>query len=105
MSSYINISAQGMGAQVTRLSVVANNIANISTPDYQRQVASLASLNNGGTGGVEATVRNAATGAQADSSIEDMTDMIESSQSFALNADVFETGADMWQILSTIKRD
>lgn len=50
MSSYINISAQGMGAQVTRLSVVANNIANISTPDYQRQVASLASLNNGGTG-------------------------------------------------------
>lgn len=56
-------------------------------------------------GGVEATVRNATTGAQADSSIEDMTDMIESSQSFALNADVFETGADMWQILSTIKRD
>ena len=96
---------QGMGAQVTRLSVVANNIANSSTPDYQRQVASLASVNNGGTGGVEATVRNATTGAQADSSIEDMTDMIESSQSFALNADVFETGADMWQILSTIKRD
>lgn len=105
MSSYINISAQGMSAQVARLSVAANNIANISTPDYQQWTVNLASLSNGSIGGVQATVGNATAGSQADNLIADMTDMIESNQSFALNADVFETGADMWQVISTIKRD
>ncbi len=36
---------------------------------------------------------------------ESMLDMISAGIGFRANAAVFETGADLWQVLATIKRD
>ncbi|MGX5718512.1 hypothetical protein [Shinella zoogloeoides] len=36
---------------------------------------------------------------------ESMLDMISAGIGFSANAAVFETGADLWQVLATIKRD
>ena len=54
---------------------------------------------------MQASVREDAAPTEGGDALSDMTAMIESEESFALNADVFETGADMWQMLATIKRD
>jgi flagellar basal-body rod protein FlgC len=35
----------------------------------------------------------------------ELTDMIQAEQSYKANAVVFETGADMWEMLMSIKRD
>ncbi len=37
--------------------------------------------------------------------LKSMTSMIEASHAFEANATVFETGADLWQVLSKIVRD
>lgn len=92
-----------MDAQSTRLAAVANNIANSDTAGYRRQTTSLSTLSP--AGGVQASVREDASASNGSDPLSDMTEMIESEDSFALNADAFETGADMWQMLATIKRD
>ncbi|MGB3876253.1 hypothetical protein [Shinella zoogloeoides] len=43
--------------------------------------------------------------AGADDPAESMLDMISAGIGFRANAAVFETGADLWQVLATIKRD
>ena len=35
----------------------------------------------------------------------ELTEMIEAEQAYKANAAVFETGADMWEMLMSIKRD
>lgn len=35
----------------------------------------------------------------------ELADLIEAEQSYKANAVVFETGADMWEMLMSIKRD
>lgn len=35
----------------------------------------------------------------------ELTDLIETEQSYKANAVVFETGADLWDVLMSIKRD
>jgi len=101
LSSIMNISSQGMQAQSRRLAATANNIANMDTPGYNRQVTTL-SQGPGGDG-VTASV-SGATDASAVNPVTELTDMIEAGLSFAANASVFETGADLWDVLGTIKR-
>jgi flagellar basal-body rod protein FlgC len=76
LSTVMNTAAQGMDAQASRLSASAAHIARA---------------------GMDAAASN--------DPASDIVDMIESAHTFALNADMFETGADLWQLLSTIKRD
>lgn len=89
----------GMRAQETRLAVSANNIANASTPGYRAQRTDMSALPGGG---VQATVRDTDGDVDLGSELMEAT---EASLSYAANAAVFETGADMWEMLMTIVRD
>lgn len=75
ISAALSISVSGMQTQSQRLNTAAQNIANTSTPGYDVDPAS------------------------------EMIDVMTAEQGFAANAAVFETGADMWDMLMTIKRD
>lgn len=106
LSAVLNIATSGMLAQSTRLSATANNVANALTPGYDRARTSLAS---GPTGGVSAAVAPSGEPTLPGSSNVDMAnelvDAMEAQTAFEANASVFETGADMWDVLIRIKRD
>lgn len=99
ISGIANTALSGMLAQTTRVSAIANNVANVSTPGYQALDTRLHSLS---ANGVQAIVSR--TDGEVDPATE-LTDLLEAEQSFAANASVFETGADMWDVLMSIKRD
>lgn len=98
VSGITNIALSGMRAQTTRIGAIASNVANSSTPDYGRLNTSLTSTEPG----VRATVE--ATPSDVDLATE-LTDMLQTEQSYKANAVVFETGADLWEMLMSIKRD
>ncbi|MBY5741129.1 flagellar basal body rod protein FlgC [Rhizobium leguminosarum] len=99
ISGITSTALSGMRAQTTRVGAIANNIANSSTPGYARLNTSLTSV---APGGVQAVVNS--TASDVDPAAE-LTDLIEAEQSYKANAVVFETGADMWEMLMSIKRD
>ncbi|MBY4606842.1 flagellar basal body protein [Rhizobium sp. 9T] len=99
ISGITNIALSGMRAQTTRIGAIANNVANSSTPGYARLNSSLTTV---ASGGVQATVNP--TASDVDPATE-LTDLIEAEQAYKANAVVFETGADMWEMLMNIKRD
>lgn len=75
ISAAMSISVAGMQTQSQRLNTAATNIANASTPGYDVDPAS------------------------------ELIDVMTAEQGFSANAAVFETGANMWDLLLTIKRD
>lgn len=99
ISGITSTALSGMRAQTTRVSAIANNIANSSTPGYTRLNTSLTSVE---PGGVQAIVEPTASDVDP---ARELTDMIQAEQSYKANAIVFETGADMWEMLMSIKRD
>ena len=99
ISGITNTALSGMRAQTMRIGAIANNVANSSTPDYARLNTSLTAV---ASGGVQATV--SPTASDVDPATE-LTDLIEAEQAYKANAVVFETGADMWEMLMSIKRD
>ncbi|ANK91802.1 MULTISPECIES: flagellar basal body protein [Rhizobium] len=99
ISGITNTALSGMRAQTMRIGAIANNVANSSTPDYARLNTSLTAA---ASGGVQATV--SPTASDVDPATE-LTDLIEAEQANKANAVVFETGADMWEMLMSIKRD
>ncbi|OWV83932.1 flagellar basal body rod protein [Rhizobium sp. N122] len=99
ISGITSTALSGMRAQTTRVGAIASNVANSSTSGYARLNTSLASV---ASGGVQASVSPAAS--DVDPATE-LTDLIEAEQAYKANAVVFETGADMWEMLISIKRD
>ncbi|ABC91025.1 probable flagellar basal body rod protein [Rhizobium etli CFN 42] len=99
ISGITNIALSGVRAQTTRVGAIANNVANSSTPDYARLNTSLTTV---ASGGVQATGNP--TASDVDPATE-LTNLLEAEQSYKANATVFETGADMWEMLMSIKRD
>ncbi|WP_165219733.1 flagellar basal body protein [Affinirhizobium pseudoryzae] len=91
----------GMQAQMTRLSATANNVANVDTTGYSRLSAQ---FSTDPSGGVAAHVSEVDPAQGADPG-GDMLALTEASIGFSANAAVFETGADIWQVLATIKRE
>lgn len=79
ISAVMNTAVYGMRAQTERLSVSAQAIANIDTP--------------------------VTAPAQPGDLAAEMIDMIGAGIAFKANASVFETGADLWDVLMTVKRD
>ncbi len=75
ITAALNTSVFGMQTETNRLSTAAHNIANASTPGYENNLT------------------------------EDMLDVLQAETGFAANASVFETGADMWDMLMTVVRD
>ncbi|MBY5363059.1 flagellar basal body rod protein [Rhizobium leguminosarum] len=99
ISGITSTALSGMRAQTTGVGAIANNIANSSTPSYARLNTSLTSVVSGS---VQAVINP--TASDVDPATE-LTDLIEAEQSYKANAVVFETGADMWEMLMSIKRD
>lgn len=106
LSATIHIAVSGMQAADRRLGNVANNLANVETDGYQRRVTATSDLR---PGGVATATRSSSGPAEPQGSNVDiateMLDMIGAETAFAANAKVFETGADMWDMLLSIKRD
>jgi flagellar basal-body rod protein FlgC len=95
-----------MQAQQTRAAATANNVANALTPGYDRLKTTFSSEE---TGGVRASVSPSGAETSAETSNVDLAQeavsMVESEIAFKANASVWETGADMWDMLMSIKRD
>lgn len=98
LSAVLSTALSGMQGQVTRISATASNVANSQTIGYTRLSAQFQSVE---TPGVSA----AQTGGQTVDPLRDMTELIEAELAYKANASVFETGADMWEVLASIKRD
>ncbi|WP_434734002.1 flagellar basal body rod protein [Rhizobium sp. YTUHZ044] len=94
ISSIAGTALLGMRAQTTRISAIASNVAISSTPGYNSLNTSLTSVASG-VGPTDSDVDPAT----------ELTELIEAEQSYNANAMVFETGADMWEMLMSIKRD
>ena len=95
----------GMQAQNTRLSATANNIANADTIGYSPLSAQFSSAP---TGGVQVTVGEDRPALPDEASVDltaEITDLVSASLSFKANASVFETGADLWDVLATVRKD
>lgn len=101
ISAITSNALSGMQAHSRSLAATANNIANVSTPGYARLETSFSSS---ASGGVTASVSPSADGQNVDLANE-ILDSISAEIGFKANAVVFETGADMWDMLLTIKRD
>lgn len=99
LAAAMGISLSGMQAQQTRITATANNIANSMTPGYGRLETEFSTQAGGG---VSASVSE--TGSEVDLAQEALS-LIESEIGFKANASVWETGADMWDVLMSIKRD
>ncbi|WP_137128871.1 flagellar basal body protein [Rhizobium sp. FY34] len=101
LNAVANTALSGMQAQITRVSATANNIANINSSGYAPLSTQFQTTANGG---VTASVEASSTPTQPDP-LDDMTGLIESELAFKANASVFETGADLWDVLASIKKD
>lgn len=102
ISAITSNALSGMQANATRLSATANNVANIDTPGYRRVETLLSPI---ATGGVSATVSQTAEENAGVDPAHEMVDTITSEIGFKANAAAFETGADLWDVLMSIKRD
>lgn len=90
----------GMQAGANRSAATANNVANAMTPGYGRNTSDLSTAPGGG---VSVSVSNDQT-AQIDLGTE-LLDLADAELAFKANAAVFETGADMWDVLMTMVKD
>jgi len=99
ISAITHTALSGMLAQSTRAGAIANNVANAGTPGYGRLNTSFRSVE---PSGVQTSV------GETDQSVDfaaELTDLIDTEPSYKANASVFETGADLWDVLMSIKRD
>ncbi|CAH0341050.1 flagellar basal body protein [Rhizobium sp. CECT 9324] len=104
ITAAMNSAASGMFAQQSRLAATADNIANALSTGYDRRDTRMTTSS---TGGVTATAVSSHTvdeTANVDLG-EDMLSLIETEIAFKANASAFETGADLWDVLMSIKRD
>lgn len=101
LSAVMNVAMSGMRAQGARAAAIASNVANANTPGYARAVAHVTTT---ATGGVAATVTRAAPPRWPDISsvnlADEIIDLTETQIAFKASAVVFETGADMWEMLA-----
>ncbi|MDI7863274.1 flagellar basal body protein [Rhizobiaceae bacterium n13] len=106
ISTMMGIAVSGMQVQTKRLAATADNVANALTPGYDRRVTSLTSL---AAGGASASVRPSGEttlpGASNVDLGQEMLDLISAETEFKANASAFETGAELWDVLMSIKRD
>ncbi|MBR0555361.1 flagellar basal body rod protein [Ciceribacter sp. L1K23] len=106
ISAVMGVALSGMQAQTTRLSATANNVANALTPGYDRRVTDFVT---GSRVGVTASVSPSGETTLPDASnvdlAQEMLSLVEAETAFKSNAAVWETGAEIWDVLLSIKRD
>lgn len=107
ISAITSNALSGLQAQTRSLAATANNVANVSTAGYARLETSFSSIASGGVS-ASVTPSKDTSGLESGSNVNLTTELLDSigaEINFKANAVVFETGADMWDILLTIKRD
>ncbi|MBB4064327.1 flagellar basal body protein [Gellertiella hungarica] len=97
----MSIAVSGLEASQVRLRAVAANLAHAQTAGYRPLEARLSSLPGGG---VAASLQPASSPAAPDTA-EAMVALVETRLQFSANARAFETGATLWDLLQTIRRD
>lgn len=105
ISAVTGISVSGMRAQQTRLAASASNIANALTPGHDRLEVR---FNSSTQLGVAASVAPSGDVRLDRSSNVDlaaeMLSLVQSEIGFKANAAVWETGAEIWDVINSIKR-
>jgi flagellar basal-body rod protein FlgC len=99
ISAITHTALSGMLAQTARAGAAAGNIANLGTPGYGRLNAGLSPVEPNGVAAAVATTDQPVDLAAG------LIDLVETGQGYRANAAVFETGADLWDVLATVKRD
>lgn len=106
ISAVMNSAVSGMQANARKLAAAADNVANAATPGYDRHVTSLATT---ASGAVAASVRPSGEPVPAGFSnvdlLQEMVSATEAEIAFGANAAIWETGAEIWDVLLSIKRD
>lgn len=101
IAAITSIATSGMQAQSTYLTATANNVANAMTPGYKQLDTSFTAAAGGGVS-AEVKESSEANGVDLD---DQMLGLVFAKTAFEANASVFETGADMWQMLASIAKD
>lgn len=106
ISAIMGIAVSGMQAQTTRLSAAANNVANALTPGYDRAVTTFSSRSlRGVSASASPSGEPTLPGGSNVDLANELVDAVGAELAFKANASVFETGADLWDVLMNIKRD
>jgi flagellar hook-associated protein FlgK len=90
MNSPSSVAQSGIGAAMLRLSAAANNIANLQTPGYRRELVQQEALTGGG---VTSSIGQSAE--PGDDLPEDIVQQRVASYSFKANLRVIQTQDDM----------
>ena len=83
----------------------AQNVANAQTAGYDRLETRLKATDNGVEAEVAPSGNPDPTGASNVDLTTEALNVMESELAYKANAAVFETGADMWDLLASVKRD
>jgi flagellar hook-associated protein FlgK len=101
MLDSLNIAATGMDAAETLLSVAANNIANLNTPNYQPESVELAAAAGGGVQVIGIDV-NPAGSSNSDLSVADAIELKKAQYLYDANAAVVQAQEQMFGSLINI---
>lgn len=106
ISAMMGNSLSGMQAAAKGAHATASNIANAATPGYDRLATRSTSLFGGGvsTSVAPSGAPTSSETANVDMASE-MLDLVSTATAFKANAAVFETGAELWDILKLVVRD
>lgn len=106
ISSVMNTALSGLQAQSKRMDNIASNTANQLTPGYSARETGLSAQIPSGISATTtlSTAPADQTGNNTDP-LQDAVGMMDAKNAFHANADAFEAGADMWDVLMSIKRD
>jgi flagellar basal-body rod protein FlgC len=106
ITAAMNSAASGMFAQQSRLAATADNIANALSTGYDRRDTRLTTSSTGGVTATVSALSSQSVGETANVDLgEEMLSLIGTEIAFKANASAFETGADLWDVLMSIKRD
>ena len=105
ISAIMNTALSGMQVNAHKLATTAHNIANAATPGYDRHVTSITSTASGAAASSRPSGDSVPHGGSNVDLGREMHSVVEAEIGFKANAAVWETGAEIWDVLLSIKRD
>ncbi len=105
ISAVMSTALSGMMAQERRATATAQNVANAQTPNYDRLETTFENTDPGVKANVAPSGNPDPNGFSNVNLTEEAMDLMQSELAYKANAAVFETGADMWELLASVNRD
>ncbi len=106
ISAVMNTALSGMMANSRQAATSARNVANAQTAGYDKLQTSFSTK---AAGGVDVTVASSGSPDPSGYSNVDLAEeamnLLEAEIGYKANAAVLEAGADLWDVLATVKRD